>query len=51
MGSEWRARGRTDAQWAHGGALGVDLVDVGETARERIGGDLVAVLVPKLGCF
>ena len=41
-------RGRTDAEGTHGGALGVHLIDVGETTSEGIWCDLVAILVPEL---
>lgn len=39
---------RTDAERPHARALGVDLVDVGHASRERVGRNLVAVLVAEV---
>jgi hypothetical protein len=44
-----QAERRTNAVWAHARSLCVDLVHVCQSPRERIGRDLVAVLVPVIG--
>ena len=50
MGSETvRERTLTNTKWPHGGLLGVDLVNVGNSPGEMIDSHVISVLVLELG--